>query len=294
VPFVWFWPHGAPSCAIVTHDVETSVGRDRCSWMMDEDDRYGIKASFQIVPEERYAVSPAFLAGIRARGFEINVHDLNHDGLLFSDRREFQRRAQRINQYVHDFGARGFRSGSLYRQAGWYDALDVAYDMSIPNAAHLDPQRGGCCTVMPYFIGKIVELPLTTTQDYSLFHVLGDFSNEIWTKQLKLVMERYGLASFIVHPDYLDTDQTRNVYRALLDRLSRLREAGQCWIALPGEVERWWRERSQMTLVRDRAGWRIEGAGKERARVAYAELAGGSLVYNLEPVPVNREPASEF
>ena len=43
LPFVWFWPDGAPSCAIVTHDVETEVGRDRCSWLMDLDDSYGIK-----------------------------------------------------------------------------------------------------------------------------------------------------------------------------------------------------------------------------------------------------------
>lgn len=293
VPFVWFWPDGAPSCTIVTHDVETSVGRDRCSWLMDLDDSYGIKASFQIVPEERYAVSPAFLDGFRARGFEINVHDLNHDGLLFSDRQEFQRRAERINHYAQDFGARGFRSGALYRHADWYDALDVAYDMSIPNAAHLEVQRGGCCTVMPYFVGEIVELPLTTTQDYSLFHILRDFSNDVWKNQLKLVMGRHGLASFIIHPDYLDTDPARQAYRALLDRLSSLREAGRCWIALPGEVERWWRARSRMTLVRDGDGWRIEGSGKERARIAYAELAGGSLVYSLESAPMSREPAAE-
>jgi hypothetical protein len=293
VPFVWFWPDGAPSCAIVTHDVETSVGRDRCSWLMDVDESHAIKASFQIVPEERYAVSPAFLDGIRARGFEINVHDLNHDGLLFSDRREFQRRAQRINHYAREFGARGFRSGALYRRADWYDALDVAYDMSIPNAGHLEAQRGGCCTVMPYFIGEIVELPLTTTQDYSLFRILRDFSNDTWKNQLKLVVDRHGLASFIVHPDYLDTDPARKAYGALLDRLSGLREAGRCWVPLPGEVERWWRERSQMTLVRDGGGWRIEGAGKERARIAYAELAGGSLIYSLESPATNREPISE-
>src|SRR5262249_32781459 len=33
--------------------------------------------------------------------------------------------------------------------------------------------------------------------------------------------------------------------------LSRLREAGRCWVALPGEVERWWRQRNRMTLVQD-------------------------------------------
>ena len=36
---------------------------------------------------------------------------------------------------------------------GW-QRLDFSFDMSIPNVAHLDPQRGGCCTIMPYFIGN--------------------------------------------------------------------------------------------------------------------------------------------
>ncbi len=28
LPFIWFWPEGASSCLIMTHDVETSSGRD--------------------------------------------------------------------------------------------------------------------------------------------------------------------------------------------------------------------------------------------------------------------------
>jgi hypothetical protein len=282
VPFVWFWPDGAPSCAIVTHDVETLVGRDRCSWLMDVDDSYGIKASFQIVPEERYAVSLALLDEIRNRGFEINVHDLNHDGRLFSDPTEFRLRAKRINEYACEFGARGFRSGHLYRHADWYEALEIAYDMSIPSTAHLEIQRGGCCTVMPYFIGEILELPLTTTQDYSLFHVLRDFSSEIWKSQIEAIIAAHGLMSFIAHPDYLGEDTARQSYRMLLDRLSRLREAGRCWIALPGEVERWWRQRSRMTLVQDGEQWRIEGPGGERARIAWAEIHGDQVIYRVE------------
>jgi hypothetical protein len=292
IPFVWFWPDGAPSCAIVTHDVETAVGRDRCPWLMDMDDSFGIKTSFQIVPEERYSVSPAFLDGIRSRGFEINVHDLNHDGRLFSDREEFQRRAEQINQYAREFGARGFRSGALYRQPEWFEALEFAYDMSIPNAGHLEIQRGGCCTVMPYFIGDIVELPLTTTQDYSLFHILQDFSNDVWKNQMESIMARHGLVSFIAHPDYLDVDRARQVYRMLLDHLASLREAGRCWVALPGEVERWWRERSRMTLVRDGDRWRIEGPGKERARIAYAMLDGDQLAYSVDRVSPSGEETS--
>ena len=283
VPFIWFWPDGAPSCAIVTHDIETSEGLDRCGWLMDMDEKAGIRSSFQVVPEDRYSVSAAFLDAIRTRGFEINVHDLNHDGRLFSSREEFLRRVKKINSYARAFGARGFRSGSLYRHADWYDALEVAYDMSIPNAGHLEIQRGGCCTVMPYFIGNVVELPLTTTQDYTLFHILNDFSNDVWKNQIESIMSRHGLVSLIVHPDYQTDDRARRAYAALLDQLARLREAGRCWLALPGDVERWWRARSRMRLVRDGEGWRVEGRGAERARVAYAEIDGDELVYRLEP-----------
>jgi len=283
LPFIWFWPNGAPSCAVVTHDVETTVGRDRCAWLMDVDESYGIKSSFQIVPEERYTLSSAFLDSVRTRGFEVNLHDLNHDGRLFSDRDDFRRRAQRINEHARQLGARGFRSGQLYRQPSWYDALQVSYDMSIPNAAHLEVQRGGCCTVMPYFIGDIVELPLTTTQDYSLFHVLRDFSDELWADQIAQLRARNGLMTFIAHPDYLEGNRAVETYRALLTRLARLRDAGECWVALPGAVERWWRQRSRLSLVRDGARWRIEGDGADRARIAFAEVRGDDLVYRVGP-----------
>src|SRR6516162_8069776 len=69
VPFVWFWPDGHSSCASITHDVETSAGRDFCAQVMDLNDSYRIKTSFQVVPEERYHVSPSFLNSIRERGF---------------------------------------------------------------------------------------------------------------------------------------------------------------------------------------------------------------------------------
>ena len=99
--------------------------------------------------------------------------------------------------------AKGFRAGVLYRKQLWYDALDFEYDMSVPNVAHLDPQRGGCCTVMPYFLGNLLELPVTTTQDYTLFNILNDYSTNLWERQIELIMEKHGLMSFVVHPDYI-------------------------------------------------------------------------------------------
>jgi hypothetical protein len=281
IPFIWFWPEGAPSCAIMTHDVEDRVGRDFCEQLMDLDDSFGIKSAFQVVPEIRYGVSQPFLDRFRERGFEVNVHDLNHDGHLFRTREHFVRRAARINEYGAKFQSRGFRAGAMYRKQEWFDALEFAYDMSVPNVAHLEPQRGGCCTVMPYFIGDLLELPLTTVQDYSLFHILNDYSISLWKVQSELILENHGLISFITHPDYLTAPRARRVYLKLLAYLRELRDERGVWFALPGDVERWWRNRSRMSLVRAGDHWKIEGPDADRARVAFASLEDDEVVYSF-------------
>jgi hypothetical protein len=298
IPFIWFWPEGASSCAIMTHDVETKVGRDFCQSLMDIDDSYGIKASFQIIPEERYGVSLGFVQSIRQRGFEVLVHDLNHDGHLYRNREQFLVRAAKINSYGKEWGAEGFRAAVLYRKQLWYDALKFSYDMSVPNVAHLDPQRGGCCTVMPYFVGDILELPVTTTQDYTLFNILKDYSIDLWKQQIKLIMRKHGFISFIAHPDYVMEPRKGKTYEALLDHLVRLREEKDVWITTPGEVNRWWRQRAEMKLIGNGNKWQIEGPGKERARIAYATEEDGRLVLTLQgevdqethSVNLSREP----
>ncbi len=281
VPFVWFWPDGARSCVAMTHDVETVAGRDFCAQLLDIDDSFGIKASFQIVPEDRYPVTPEFLSQLRDRGFEVGVQDLNHDGRLFDEREEFLRRAALINRHGREYGAKGFRAAVLYRKPEWYQDLDFSFDMSMPNVAHLDPQRGGCCTVMPYFIGDILELPLTTAQDYTLFHLLNERSIDLWKLQLERILAKNGLASFIVHPDYITEPDTRVVYEALLVWLNQLRRQQALWFALPQEIDSWWRARSRMSVVKDGESWRIVGDGAERATLAFAKAVDGQLIYEL-------------
>jgi hypothetical protein len=281
VPFVWFWPSGARGCVMMTHDVETKAGGDFCTQLMDIDDSFGIKASFQIVPEERYAAPFNLVDTMRSRGFEVSIQDLNHDGRLFDNKEEFLRRASIVNEYAQLYQAKGFRAAMLYRRPDWYDNLDFSFDMSMPNVAHLDPQRGGCCTVLPYFIGRILELPVTTTQDYTLFHILNQRSIDLWKTQIKLILEKNGLASFIVHPDYIIEQETRSVYQNLLSHLRDLRSHNDIWFALPHEVDTWWRSRSQMRVENHGGSWRIVGEGAERAALAYAKNLDGKLVYEL-------------
>jgi hypothetical protein len=281
LPFIWFWPDRAPSAAIMTHDVETEQGRGFCSALMDINSSFDIRSSFQLIPEQRYVVTQEFLNSIRQRGFEVAVHDLNHDGHLYKNRRQFLERVPKINSYGKQYNANGFRAGVLYRRQIWYDALDFSYDMSVPNVANFDPQHGGCCTVIPYFLGRVLELPVTTTQDYTLFHLLNDYSIDLWKQQIELIMNKHGLVSVIVHPDYIMQSREQDIYKALLGHLIQLRKEKSLWITTPGEINHWWRQRAEMKLVEDGNTWKIEGPGNERASVAFASERDGKLVFTF-------------
>ena len=165
----------------------------------------------------------------------------------------------------------------MYRNQAWFDALEFSYDMSVPNVAHLEPQRGGCCTVMPYFIGDLVELPLTTIQDYSLFHILGDYSTDD-LEEADRPDSRTARADHRVDPSGLSDREARarGVCASCSTHLQRpARPTG-----MSGS-----RCRAMWTLVaqpqRDDAGraaadrWRDRGPDSDRARVAYATLDDG-------------------
>ena len=187
----------------MTHDVETAIGVGFASSLMDMDDAHGIKSSFQAVPVGRYKIADDLVQEIRSRGFELNVHDFKHDGSLFQDHAQFLLQAKKINESVRNLQSLGFRSGAMYRKQEWFEAFDVSYDMSVPNVAHLEPQRGGCCTVMPYSIGKICGT--TAHDDPGLFYV--PHARRLFTRPLdtecKQILGGNGLISFIVHPDYV-------------------------------------------------------------------------------------------
>ncbi len=281
IPFIWFWPEGRRGCVSMTHDVETAAGRDFIPELTALDLRFGFRPAFQFIPEHRYDLPESLRRALIQQGAEINLHGLNHDGRLFDSEPLFRRRAAEINAHGRRLEARGFRSPVLYRNPDWFDRLDFDYEMSMPNVGHLDPQPGGCCTVFPYFIGDMVEIPLTTIQDYSLFHILGDYSLDLWSRQLDIILGRHGLACFNIHPDYVRQPRANAVFRSLLAHLQDRVAADELWAATPGEISTWWRQRAALELRRVDGRWTIRGEGSERARVAQARLTSDGLVLEL-------------
>ena len=66
------------------------------------------------------------------------------------------------------------------------------------------------------------------------------------SRRAGLILDGHGLMSFIIHPDYVIQNRPQAIYKALLEELNRLRSDHGVWVALPREVDRWWRERSEM------------------------------------------------
>jgi len=282
LPFIWFWPDGHRYAGILTHDIETAAGRDYCDSLMRMEAEFKLVSSFEVVPEEQYEVPDSFLESIRAGGCEVCLHGLNHDGHLFTNRSEFLRRADLIRQHGERFGAVGFRSPVMYRQLEWINELPIEYDMSLPNVGHLDPQRGGCCTLFPFSLGKVLELPQTTIQDYPLYNILGQYNMELWLAQAEIVRRNHGLLSFIIHPDYTTSSRPQALYRKLLAFLAEERRENGLWLPLPRDLNEWWRLRGKMRLVAEKGGWTITGEGSERARLAYVVLENGAIKSELD------------
>jgi hypothetical protein len=95
-------------------------------------------------------------------------------------------------------------------------------------------------------------------------------------------MEKNGLVSFIVHPDYVIEQKAQGIYRDLLSFLRQLGLEKRIWFAVAGEIDSWWRSRRKMRLVDHDGKWRIEGPGAERAKLAFAKVVGDRLEYEIE------------
>jgi peptidoglycan/xylan/chitin deacetylase (PgdA/CDA1 family) len=235
-----FWPAGARFAFVLTHDIETAQGQAFARAVADLEEGLGFRSSFNFVPE-RYPLDLSLIDELRARGFEIGIHGLKHDGLLFSSRDEFDKRASRINDHLRAQRAVGFRAPLFHRQPEWMQILDVEYDLSFFDTDPYEPLPGGTMSLWPFTMGKLLELPLTLVEDYTLASVLCETTPRVWLEKIAFIDQYAGLALANTHPDYLRDPGTWRIYASLLEAM---RTRNGYWSALPHEVARWWRRRT--------------------------------------------------
>jgi peptidoglycan/xylan/chitin deacetylase (PgdA/CDA1 family) len=267
-PVVALWPQGRSFAFVLTHDVEGPRGLGQIEPILEIERRHGMVSSWNLVGED-YEIPDGVLEAIRAAGGEIGLHGLRHDGRLFEDRAGFERALPRIHARLRAWGAEGFRSPATHRNPDWMPQLGCLYDSSFPDTDPFEPQPGGCCSIWPYFLGDVVELPITLVQDHTLFELLGERDISVWRDKAGWIARHGGLVTVLVHPDYMLDRRRLDRYDELLAFLGAM-EGG--WHALPRDVARWWRTRAE----HERAAMR--GEAGEAAPLAWACERDGRIV----------------
>jgi hypothetical protein len=264
------WPIGKHFAVVLTHDVEGQAGLDKCREVMALEEKHGFHSSFNFVPEGDYSVSLELREELRNRGFEVGVHDLHHDGTLYRNREGFRKSAQRINDYLKEWGAVGFRAGFMFHNLEWLHDLKIEYDASTFDTDPFEPQPDGVGTIFPFWVpypasmlGNLhngngshrtpnnaldsnlgyVEFPYTLVQDSTLFMLLGERNPDIWLKKVDWLAQNGGMVLVNTHPDYMairGAGEGRwqfpiELYEQLLEYI-RSRYFGAYWHALPREV----------------------------------------------------------
>ena len=277
VPEGWpGWPDRKRFAVVLTHDVEGSKGVARVKQLAALEMELGFRSCFNFIPEGEYSVPAELREWLVDNGFEIGVHDLHHDGKLYSSEKTFANNAKRINRYLDEWNAVGFRSGFMLHNLEWLHQLEILYDASTFDTDPFEPQPDAANTIFPFWVPRAsqssfinhvsaeaggakedhpssrnqpgsgyIELPYTLPQDSTLFFLLHEKSIDVWIKKLEWIVEKRGMALLNVHPDYTSFDDkvrpgvefSAERYREFLQHL-RNRFVGQYWHALPREIAR--------------------------------------------------------
>ena len=246
LPFRWFWPHGRDAAVTLGHDVESKEGLRLAVELADLEQEHGFRSSFNL--GGWYEIDQGIVNELTERGFEIGLHGVRHDRALFRSRADFDEQRHVLARQAALLGAEGFRSPSTYRVFDWLAELPVGYDASLSHSDPFEPQPGGCCSLWPFFIGPVVELPYTLPQDHTLFTLLKARSIDLWLEQADRIERHHGLIHCVSHPDrgYLGDKEKRALYAEFLAAMA---DRPGLWRALPRDVARWWRLRDASTDV---------------------------------------------
>jgi hypothetical protein len=263
VPSIAPWPDGFSWALVLTHDVETQQGVDDMELLRRDERRLGYRSSWNFVPE-RYDVTAELLERTRADGCEVGVHGLRHDGRDLASRRQLLRRLPAIRRYAESWGAVGFRSPATQRAWALMPLLGFEYDASYTDTDPYEPQPGGCCTYLPFFIDDLVELPITVPQDHTLFEILLETDTGTWLRKAVALRDRGGLALVLAHPDYARNSHMARAWQSLLEGLA---DDPTMWQPLARDAASWWRDRAASELERDDDGWTVRGPAAARAGV---------------------------
>lgn len=261
IPEEWHgWPGNKRFALVLTHDVDTFKGHEKCHRLMQLEENLGFRSSFNFVAAG-YPVSSELRRHLTHHGFEVGVHGLYHNYKLYESRETFRKHAAHINEYMKTWESVGFRSPCMFHNLEWLGDLNIKYDASTFDTDPFEPQSDGVGTIYPFCVRNdpsregYVELPYTLPQDFTLFLLFKENDIGIWKDKLSWVAEQGGMALVNTHPDYMNFDgraefeeYPATYYEELLQHIARDYE-GKYWHALPREMAEFWDTRQSEARV---------------------------------------------
>ncbi|HEY6011811.1 MAG TPA: hypothetical protein VIX18_10100 [Nitrospirota bacterium] len=186
----------------------------------------------------------------------MGVHGLYHDGKYYTSKAHFLDRAKKINQFLREWQAVGYRAPAMYHRLNWFHHLDIEYDASTFDTDPFEPHSVGAGTIFPFLVVNnftrtgYVELPYTLPQDFTMFVLMRQKNIDIWKIKLKWIVEHGGMVLINTHPDYMRFDNKKpgnEEYPAAFyaEFLKHVQEeyAGQYWHVRPRDMADFWRRR---------------------------------------------------
>ncbi len=254
-PDTWLgWPHEKRFAVILTHDVESTLGVEKCLALAEVEKKHGFRSSFNFVIQDYHTPSKVRHELVE-KGFEVGVHGLTHDGKFFLNQNEFFDKYHIINQHLSDWNAVGYRTPAMLGNLKWLHLLDIEYDLSTFDTDPFEPNPIGVQSIFPFYEESnehgsgFLELPYTLAQDFTLFVIMQEQTIDIWKKKIDWIAEQGGMVLVNVHPDYINFTEKEcglqeyplKIYQDLLEYMN-VQYEGQFWNVPAKEMTEFWKK----------------------------------------------------
>ncbi len=219
---------GGPTPVLLSHDIDTPEGlRNAVRFFLPIEEAIAARSSNYIVPLA-WPIEYRLLDEMLARGHEVGIHGYDHSNSTpFAADDERRRRVAAARPLVERYGVIGYRAPSLLRTPALIEDLATLYryDSSIPTSGGLFPiPNNGCASARPFWLGRILEIPLTLPRDGSL-RFLGHSPRQIaalWHRCAERIAASGGIVSLLTHCEhrFSGNPPMLDAYRRFLESLA--------------------------------------------------------------------------
>lgn len=245
------WPSNSKSVVCLSHDVDDFDGYKNMDRLLNIERQFNFRATYNI-PGARYPVNIDYLYSLEQEGFEFGIHGYKHQGKIpFMSEKEIVERMRKSIDRFEGIRIRGYRSPALRRTVTLLKVLEkfFNYDSSVPDTENfvLGHNFNGCSIPYPFFVRKMLEIPITVPQDGVLL-MLGYSPDEIlslWKKKVTLLKQLGALIVINTHPDPIFSGNSRmeKIYRKLLEFIAL---DSELYVTTLGSLDKWVRNKKKL------------------------------------------------